>query len=488
MRKTTKMTAIVIIAHSLASLSHILIMLPLNAGNDLFALGSENALLILSYMVIYLSLVFTLVLMVTKRTKEELEISENKFSTVFKTAPYALSITKLKDGTLLDFNDAFLDLSEYSSKELEGKTTVDLQIWDSELDRTMMINEFHNGNVIQNKELQFKTKSGKLLTCLFSSEFLSLNDGLCLLSSTTDISERIAMETELRQNRAFLSGIIEHSGNLICVKEIDGRYKLVNKKWEQITGLNRERVLGRTDLEVFPGLVGETFHSNDQIAMLNEGDTEHEESLETKTGKRYFLSIKFPLHDNFGKVSGLCAMISDITERKQTEEQIEHLANHDHLTDLPTIRLAKNRLALAMENAQLQHKQGALLYLDLDGFKQVNDTIGHDAGDLVLQEISRRLENLRKENDTVARIGGDEFLVILTEIDTHEIAEIMAKKILKEVNKPIFIGEKTFQISISIGIVLFTGQDSDLNSLVKKADTAMYESKRKGKNVWTMLD
>jgi diguanylate cyclase (GGDEF)-like protein/PAS domain S-box-containing protein len=485
MRKITRATVFVILAHSLASFLHILSNLTKTRGNDLFNLGTSNASFILSYMIIYLSLTFTLVLMVTNRTKNELKHSENKFSTVFKTAPYALSLTSLKEGTLIAFNDAFLAMSEYSSSELNGKSTLDLNIWTSEAERKNLLTSIENGVPIKNRELQFRAKGDTLRTCLLSTEFLSLNGNPCLLSSTTDISERIAMEAELRQNRAFLSGIIEHSGNLICVKEKDGTYKLVNTKWEQITGLSRNEVLGKTDLQLFPGPVGRTFHDNDQEAMAKEGDTEHEESLETPSGKKYFLSIKFPLHDKTGAISGICAMISDITERKQTEEKIEHLANHDHLTGLPTMRLAKKRLSLALDHAQNTKKEGALLYLDLDGFKRVNDTLGHDAGDIVLKEVGRRLETCTKDH-SVARIGGDEFLIILTEIESTSSVVNLSNILLQEVSKAILIGEISFEISTSIGIVFFTGEDSNLDRLIKRADFAMYESKKKGKNNWTM--
>ena len=488
MRELTRATAFAMLAHVLASLYHIYINLTVTTGKDLFNQGIQNPILILSYMLIYLCLIFTLVLIVTKRTNEELEQSENKFSTAFKTAPYALSITSLIDGKLLAFNEAFVSLTEYSCSELTGKTTMELNLWASKTERTDLLVDIQNGIKIKNKEMQFRTKNGRLISCLFSTEYISLNEGACLLSSITDISERIAMETEIRQNKAFLSGIIEHSGNLICVKDRDGKYKLVNKKWEQVTELGRDEALGKTDLELFPGFVGETFHANDQIALLADGDTEHEEILETPSGTRYFLSIKFPLQDEKGIVSGTCAMISDITERKQAEFQIQHLANHDYLTDLPTMRLAWECLAVAVQNAQTNNKPGALLYLDLDGFKKVNDTIGHNGGDFVLQEISRRLETCRKQKDTVARVGGDEFLFIMAEAGTPKDAILLAEMILGKINEPISIEETTFHVSTSIGIVFFPDQENDHNNLVKKADLAMYESKKKGKNRWTIAD
>jgi diguanylate cyclase (GGDEF)-like protein/PAS domain S-box-containing protein len=485
MRKITRATVFVILAHSLASLLHIISNLAKTKENDLFNLGTSNSSLMLSYMVIYLSLTFALVLMVTNRTKNELTQSESKFSTVFKTAPYALSLTSLQNGTLIACNDAFISMSGYSNEELYGNSTLALNMWTSESERKYFIASVEKGLSIKNREIQFRTKQGNLITCLLSTEFLYLNGKPCLLSSTTDISDRIEMEMELRQNRAFLSGIIEHSGNLICVKEKDGKYKLVNTKWEQITGLSRTDVLGKTDLEVFPGAIGRQFHENDQEAMSSAGDTEHEESLDTPSGKKYFLSIKFPIHDKNGDVSGICAMISDITDRKLTEEKIEHLANHDHLTGLPTMRLAKKRLSLALNHAKETQKEGALIYLDLDGFKRVNDTLGHDAGDFVLKAVGRRLETCTKDH-TVARIGGDEFLIILQEIESTSSVVNLSNLLLKEVSKSILVGETSFEISISIGIAFFTGEDTNLDKLINLADCAMYESKKKGKNSWTM--
>jgi diguanylate cyclase (GGDEF)-like protein/PAS domain S-box-containing protein len=478
-------TAIIVLLLFLSNCAHIWLNVTEAATSSIFRSGAANPVLILAYLGIYLALSLSLVLMVVNRTTMRLSESERKFFAAFKTAPYALAISDLQDGSLLDFNDSLQEMSGYRQEEMSEKSSLALNLWYSERDRNEVLRDILQGKTIKNREYLFRTKEGKILTCLFSTEFLELNERHCLISSISDITGRIAMENELRQNRTFLSEIIEHSASLICVKDPSGRYKLVNKKWEKATGKKREEVLGKTDPEIFPGDEGDQFRRSDTQALQGNGDYEVEEYMQTPKGLRYLLTNKFLLRDGAGSVTGICAMIYDITDRKRTEERIRHLANHDFLTDLPSMRLAKTLIVGLLERKDEHRDTGALLYLDLDGFKQVNDTCGHDAGDLVLQEIGRRLLSCKGPEDTVARIAGDEFMLIIPEASDEQIGIRTAERILESINKPIYFEDTMFHLGSSIGIAMFCCQD-DAAELIDKADKAMYESKRRGKNRWTL--
>jgi diguanylate cyclase len=197
--------------------------------------------------------------------------------------------------------------------------------------------------------------------------------------------------------------------------------------------------------------------------------------------------------DEDGNVSGLVALITDITQRKLAEEQIRNLAFFDVLTQLPNRRLLLDRLQHALSGSQRSGQYGAILFLDLDNFKSINDTQGHDVGDLLLSEVAKRLQASVREGDTVARLGGDEFVVLLE--DLHRELPIAAtqvktvsEKLLVAINQPISIQGREFHSTPSIGISLFRGQETSIDELLKRADVAMYQAKDAGRNTIRFFD
>jgi diguanylate cyclase (GGDEF)-like protein/PAS domain S-box-containing protein len=167
----------------------------------------------------------------------------------------------------------------------------------------------------------------------------------------------------------------------------------------------------------------------------------------------------------------------DITQRKHIEEQIRHMANHDGLTNLPSLRLAKDRLAVALKTARRQQSIAAVMFIDLDGFKAVNDTYGHDIGDLTLKQVAQRLQACVREVDTVARIGGDEFLFIATGLRDRDNAAMIAEKIIQSVTQPVAFNGHQTSVGASIGIALFPPECNDIDHMIKLADQAMYVAK-----------
>ena len=158
------------------------------------------------------------------------------------------------------------------------------------------------------------------------------------------------------------------------------------------------------------------------------------------------------------------------------------MATHDLLTDLPSLRFARDRLSVALNMARRYKKAVAVMFIDLDGFKDVNDTLGHDAGDYVLQQVAKRLLSCVRETDTVTRVGGDEFLIIATEINAPENVAQIARKVIHLVSQPIIFNGRQSVVSASIGIALFPDDGHDMDQLIKKSDEAMYRVKKAGKN------
>lgn len=185
-----------------------------------------------------------------------------------------------------------------------------------------------------------------------------------------------------------------------------------------------------------------------------------------------------------GKVTGAVVTFIDISERLKAEETIRHMATHDTLTDLPTLRLYRDRLTMAMRRARRNGFSVAVMFLDLDGFKSVNDTYGHDAGDAVLREVADRLGRVVRDTDTVARAGGDEFVLVVTELQSRENAAAVAAKAIEALGQPINVNDRLVLVGASVGIALFPADGSDVDGLIKRADEAMYEVKRAGKNAF----
>jgi diguanylate cyclase (GGDEF)-like protein len=179
---------------------------------------------------------------------------------------------------------------------------------------------------------------------------------------------------------------------------------------------------------------------------------------------------------------GFIVIYTDISDRKRAEKKMKHLALHDNLTDLANRYLFFDRLEQAISRAHRYHHVVAILYVDLDGFKSVNDTLGHDAGDIVLREVGKRLRKCIRKTDTAARLGGDEFAVVLPDLQERQFASIVADNIQKSLEHPINVNKHRFVIGASIGISVYPDDGQKPETLLRKADAAMYRVKKNAKN------
>jgi diguanylate cyclase (GGDEF)-like protein len=192
--------------------------------------------------------------------------------------------------------------------------------------------------------------------------------------------------------------------------------------------------------------------------------------------------------DDQNRVIRFIGAVKDITQRKQAEARLQHLATHDLVTDLPNRVLFQDRLAHALGSARRRRARIAVMFLDLDGFKVVNDTVGHDKGDQVLREVAQRLKACTRKSDTVARLGGDEFGIVLENMSADTDAVTVAEKILSGISKPYLVEERKFVLTASIGISICSEGISDFDTMMKRADIAMYQVKKEGKNGLKIFD
>jgi len=309
-----------------------------------------------------------------------------------------------------------------------------------------------------------------------------------VLGIARDITERRTSETELRIASAALE-----SESLI-ITDADSVILRVNKAFTDSTGFTAEEVIGRTPRLLKSGHHNEDFYHDMWKILRQSGKWQGEIWDKRKNGEIYpkWLTIT-AVKDNKGLVTHYVGSHVDITERKASEESIKNLAFYDPLTLLPNRRLLLDRLKQALISHSRRDQNGALLFIDLDNFKTLNDTLGHDTGDILLQQVAQRLSDCIRQGDTAARLGGDEFVVMLESLsgNTLDVAtqtESVANKILISLREPYQLGVHEHYTTPSIGITLFNGHQDTQEDLLKQADIAMYQAKKAGRNTLRFFD
>ena len=276
--------------------------------------------------------------------------------------------------------------------------------------------------------------------------------------------------------------VIDTSTQPVVVTDADANIIYVNHAFHEMSGYDRYELLGKN-----PKLLWSDRNDNDMFSRIGEhlksGNWQGEAWGIKKGGEEYpaWITISV-LRDTRGKITNYAAFVFDVTMFKQNEQRLELMAHYDILTNLPNRTLMYDRLTQALRLARRHRFTFAVLLLDIDRFKEVNDTLGHHIGDQLLVEASRRLVNCVRESDTVARMGGDEFLIILPEVTGARSAAQVAQKCLDALSSPFGLDGHDVFVSASIGITLYPTDSKDIHVLVKNADTAMYHAKAQGKN------
>lgn len=294
---------------------------------------------------------------------------------------------------------------------------------------------------------------------------------------------RQKLESRLRLFDAALNAVA--SG--IVITDVTSVIEWANPAFTQITGFEISEIVGHDPGEVLnSGKQDGRFYEGMWQTILAGRVWSGELVNRRKNGSLFDAALTIsPVTGGDGSIRHFVAIMQDISERKATAERVQHLAHHDQLTDLPNRMLLSDRLFQSL--AQVRREQGtlAVMFLDLDDFKPVNDTLGHDVGDLLLKEVALRLRGCApRTSDTVARVGGDEFVILLSQIDKAADAAVVARKILTAVKRPFVIGPHSIDISTSIGIAVYPAHGEDVSGLLKNADTAMYHAKKAGRGCY----
>ncbi|MCX8086569.1 MAG: EAL domain-containing protein [Rhodocyclaceae bacterium] len=292
-------------------------------------------------------------------------------------------------------------------------------------------------------------------------------------------------ESELR----LIESVFESASEGILITDTEARIVRVNPAFTELTGYAQEEVLGKRPSFLQSGLHEKRFYAELWHSLTTTGHWRGEIWNKRKNGEIYpeHLAIN-AVRDAEGRVTHYVGLFSDITQQKAVEERLEDMATHDALTGLPNRIALSLKLHQAIAAARAHDRLVAVCFVDLDGFKPVNDTWGHEIGDRVLVEVAQRFKQALRATDTVARIGGDEFVLVLGEFHDVEEIEFALSRILEHIRKPIVVDDLRIAISASIGVTVHPFDESDTDTLIRHADQAMYIAKNQGRNHWHMYD
>ena len=300
-----------------------------------------------------------------------------------------------------------------------------------------------------------------------------------------DLTNRRNMETELRLAANVLHSIAE----AVVVSDTNATIVSVNPAFSEITGYTAEEAIGQTPRLIKSDRHDAPFYQTMWSDLTVKGGWQGQIWNRRKDGEAFLAWQHIrSVRDERGEVVRYVSVFSDITELHRKDEHIRHQAYHDALTGLPNRLLLQDRLTHAVEVARRMERQLAVMFIDLDRFKLINDSLGHDVGDLLLQQVAERLTASLRRSDTIARLGGDEFVVVLSSLDSPgEVAEV-AEKIITQLVVPMTLKDHDVHVGASIGIAIFPQDGEDATTLMKEADTAMYRAKAEGRNTFRFFD
>ncbi|MGD8218917.1 EAL domain-containing protein [Pseudomonas thivervalensis] len=414
-----------------------------------------------------------------KETQQQLQTSEEKFAKAFHASPDGLLLSRQSDGLLIEVNEGFSRITGFNSALSVDRSTLDLGIWVNLNERKQMLDLLKRDGFVRDFSCHIRRNDGQIRLCEVSSRPLPIGDEDCMLTIARDITERHLMQEKLQQ----AATVFESTAEGVLITDTQQHISAVNRAFTEITGYSETEALGHTPRLLASGLHDSAFYAAMWHQLTAEGHWQGEISNRRKNGELYpsWLTIS-AVRNRDRQITHFVAVFADISSLKHAQARLDYQAHHDPLTGLPNRTLFESRLLTALNSQQENGGQGAVLFLDLDRFKHINDSLGHPVGDLLLKGIAVRLREQLRDIDTVARLGGDEFIILLPGLQQPSDAEHIAQKLLNCFTAPFQAGEHEFFISASIGTSLYPQDGCDVATLVKNADAAMYRSKAKGRN------
>lgn len=427
-----------------------------------------------------------------KKAREALEQERARLHSVFQSIP---DLVWLKDaeGVYLACNPAFERLYGAAEADILGKTDFDF------------VAEELAAFFRENDLLALKAKAPRInkewLTFaadgyhgLFETIKTPIRDQAGQVIGVLGIARDITLihntQAALEESETLLRTVIDENPSIILLSDWDGHCLMGNRALAELYGTTTEALVGRTNTDFHPHVEQDIFNLENIRTIMRGGRTQValEQSTDLHTGEiRYFQSIKKPLAGPDGEPR-ILVIANEVTDLRRAQDELERMAHFDALTHLPNRVLLADRLAQAVVHAKRSGRSLAVVYLDLDGFKPINDALGHAVGDELLVKVAQRLNQSVREGDTVARLGGDEFVLLLGNLESVEECTLVLQRVMMSLAAPVPIGEDLLQVSASIGVTLYPDDDSEADSLIRHADQAMYQAKLSGRNRFHFFD
>ncbi|MDR7024953.1 sensor domain-containing protein [Pseudomonas peli] len=421
------------------------------------------------------------------RREQRLAASEAKFANLFQASPDPVALTTLPDGVAMEINSSFSQAFGWQPEEIIGRRMTELNFWANLDVRTALYDKLERDKSLHNEVADYLDKQGRVITCVVSTRPLLLNNQPCILTTFRDISERQKAQAALQASQEKFALAFQSSPDAITITERDtARYIEVNEGFCRLNGYSAEEVIGRTALEI-----NVWADPSERIQMLDTLKRDGHVRRMEMHGRHRDGSIKMvevsvnPIQLN--NIPCLLLTARDISELKEAQAQVQHLAYHDSLTNLPNRALLLDRLTQQIALLKRHELRGALLFIDLDHFKHINDSLGHPVGDAVLKLVTARLESSVRQEDTVARLGGDEFVVLISGLEGKRSKVVqqvraLAEKLRHLLAEPMLLDGHQLQVTPSIGIALVPDHGDTPSDVLKRADIALYRAKDSGRN------
>jgi len=416
-----------------------------------------------------------------QRAETALRQSEEKFAKIFQSTPDVVVISRVSDGLLLEVNPGFEIITGHARAEAIGRSTLDLRLWPGPAERERLVAELRSRGQVLHRSLTFLRKDGTARIGQFSARPITIDGESCLLFVMQDVTEHQRVEEELRVSEERYRLLFERSNDAIFVVEKStGRYLDANRAAERLAGRALADITALRTADLTPvDAPARLRQAATTTEPINFGEVVY---LRPDGTTRLALLSVIPVDEGI-----MFGIAHDITEIKTAERRIEHLAYFDGLTDLPNRVLLGQRAELALALAARLNETLAVLFLDLDRFKEVNDSLGHAQGDALLVEVAARIKAIVRAADTVCRLGGDEFVLLLPNTGQGGALRV-ADKLLAAFRQPFAVAGHHLSVSASIGIALYPHDGVDFAELLKNADTALYRAKQAGRNTRLFYD
>ncbi|MFZ3155447.1 PAS domain S-box protein [Pseudomonas sp.] len=419
--------------------------------------------------------------------EQRLKASEEKFVTLFQASPDPITLTTEPDGRVLEINPSFSQVFGWHADEVVGRSVLDFNFWGSLSVRSTLYEKFYQADGLDNEVADFRNSRGHTLTCVVSCRPITVEGQRCIITTFRDISERQKAQAALQASQEKFALAFHSSPDAITITERDtGRYIEVNEGFGRLTGYNPDEVIGRSAMEL--NVWADPSERDLMVQKLKrDGHVYHMEMRgrhRDGTTKLVEVSVESIELNN---TPCLLLTARDISELKEAQAQVQHLAYHDSLTNLPNRALLLDRLTQQISLLKRHELRGALLFIDLDHFKHINDSLGHPVGDAVLKQVTARLEASVRQEDTVARLGGDEFVVLISGLEGKRSKVVqqvraLAEKLRHLLAEPMLLDGHQLQVTPSIGIALIPDHGDTPSDVLKRADIALYRAKDSGRN------